>query len=60
MNNIPHIVDTGASLMNNDKLKQAIEEWGKQQWGDHYVEPMDDDLVLMISLIEFVMDKVKK
>lgn len=40
-------------------MKQAIIDWGKQQWGEHYIDATEEDLLLMISLIQFVMDKLK-
>lgn len=44
--------------MTDKELKEAIEEWGRNQWGDDYVDPSEEDLSLMISLIQFVITYV--
>lgn len=44
----------------SEKIKQAVEDWGRQQWGQDYVDPSEYDLALMLSLIYFVLERVKE
>ena len=42
------------------KIKKAIEDWGRQQWKEDYADPDEYDLALMLSLIYFVLERVKE
>lgn len=44
----------------SEKIKQAIEDWGKEQWKEDYVEPSEYDFALMLSLIYFVLERIKE
>lgn len=44
----------------SEKIKKAIEDWGKEQWKEDYVEPSEYDFALMLSLIYFVLERVKE
>lgn len=44
--------------MTDLEMKEAIEQWGKNQWGEYYSDPTEEDLSLMISLIQFVVTYV--
>lgn len=43
----------------SEKIKKAIEDWGKEQWKENYVEPSEYDFALMLSLVYFVLERVK-
>ena len=42
------------------KIKKAIEDWGKAQWKEDYVEPTEYDFALILSLVYFVLERVKE
>ena len=44
----------------SEKIKKAIEDCGKWQWKEQYEDPTDEDLALMLSLIYFVLERVKE
>lgn len=44
----------------SEKIKNAIEDWGRQQWKEDYADPDEYDLALMLSLIYFVLERVKE
>lgn len=44
----------------SEKIKKAIEDWGRQQWKEDYADPDEYDLALMLSLIYFVLERVKE
>ena len=52
--------DDRMAVERSEKIKQAIEDWGRQQWKEDYVEPSEYDLALMLSLIYFVLERVEK
>ena len=44
----------------SEKIKKAIEDWGRQQWKEEYADPDEYELALMLSLIYFVLERVKE